>query len=118
MITCPPPTPHISQFMLLFCFHSSEKRVRKFSLRVEKRILLLIVFLLKKKKKEKGIPPSSSLSINTRKEENHGASLARPLAIASLWVWVLCPLASCLSNLVVGGGRLIEMRSPALIWSG
>ena len=84
LITCPPPTPHISQFMLLFCFHSSEKRVRKFSLRVEKRILLLIVFLLKKKKKEKGIPPS--LSINTRKEENHGASLARPLAVASVGV--------------------------------
>ena len=56
MITCPPPTPHISQFMLLFCFHSSEKRVRKFSLRVEKRILLLIVFLLKKKKERKRHP--------------------------------------------------------------
>lgn len=61
-MTCPPPTPHTSQFMLLFCFHSSEKRVRKISLRVEKRILYLIVFLLKRKRK-KGIPPSSSLSI-------------------------------------------------------
>ena len=52
-MTCPPPASHISQFMLLFCFHSSEKRVRKISLRVEKRILYLIVFLLKKKKKKR-----------------------------------------------------------------
>ena len=50
-MTCPPPASHISQFMLLFSFHSSEKRVRKISLRVEKRILYLIVFLLKKKKR-------------------------------------------------------------------
>lgn len=74
----PSPRPPVSQFMLLFCFHSSEKS-QKISLRVEKNPPLNCFSLKKKKEKEKGIPPSSSLSINTREEENHGASLAQPL---------------------------------------
>lgn len=47
-----PRLPHLPIYaFVLFSF--SEKRVRKISLRVEKRILYLIVFLLKKKKKKR-----------------------------------------------------------------